>query len=256
MDQGGTYTRFDRLLLDQIRHCLLSVTLLSEKCAVCELSLTSLKGELDVVKRIDGALKPTEEYSATKRTRSAVNVDAAAAPNAGAVTDTREVFRHRKRAAVLAGLIAVTVLAVASYFYFARTSKGPINSVAVLPFVNLSDDPNMDHISDGITEHLINNLSQLPELKVIARSSAFQYKGKQVEPDQVARALGVRAIVTGRIAQQGGNLQISVELTDASDKTQMWGEQYHRPTSDLQAIQGEVARTVAQKLRLRLTGVQ
>lgn len=158
-------------------------------------------------------------------------------------------------AAVMVAFL-VSAIAVVTSIYLARNGKAAINSVAVLPFANLSDDPNMEYLSDGITENLINNLSQLPQLKVIARSSAFRYRGKEVDPQEVARALGVRAIVVGRIVQRADNLQISVELINTNDKTQMWGEQYHRPASDLQAVQSEISRAVAEKLRLRLTGGQ
>lgn len=154
---------------------------------------------------------------------------------------------------VLGLVIAASVLA---YLYLARGGKTAINSVAVLPFANASDDPNMEYLSDGIAENLINNLSQLPQLKVIARSSAFRYKGREVDPDEVAREVGVGAIVTGRIVQRGEDLQISVELVNTGDRTQMWGEQYHRRASDIQAVQAEISRAVAEKLRLRLTGVQ
>jgi TolB-like protein/predicted Zn-dependent protease len=164
-------------------------------------------------------------------------------------------IEHHKRGALL--VLAVLVVAIAGLaFYFARSGKAAINSVAVLPFVNVTEDPNAEYLSDGISESLINSLSQLPQLKVIARSSTFKYKGKEFDPEGVAKALGVQAIVTGRITQRGADLQISVELVNALDKTQMWGEQYNRRATDLQAVQAEVARTISEKLRLRLTGAQ
>jgi TolB-like protein len=125
-----------------------------------------------------------------------------------------------------------------------------------MPFVNVSKDPNTEYLSDGISESLINDLSQLQQLKVIARSSTFRYKGKEIEPDEVAKTLGVKAFVTGRVIQRGEDLQISVELVNALDKTQMWGAQYNRKSTDLQAVQAEIARTISEKLRLRLTGAQ
>jgi serine/threonine protein kinase/TolB-like protein/Flp pilus assembly protein TadD len=164
-------------------------------------------------------------------------------------------IEHHKRGALL--VLAVLVVAIAGFaFYFARSGKAAINSVAVLPFVNVTEDPNTEYLSDGISESLINNLSQLPQLKVIARSSTFMYKGKEFDPEGVAKALGVQAIVTGRITQHGADLQISVELVNALDKTQMWGEQYNRRATDLQAVQAEVSRTISKMLRLRLTGAQ
>ena len=112
----------------------------------------------------------------------------------------------------------------------------------------------MEYLSDGISESLINSLSQLPDVKVIARSSAFAYKGKETDLKEVAKALGVEAILTGRVTQRGENLSISVELVNASDKTQMWGEQYDRKMSDLLAIQREIAREIVEKLKLKVSG--
>lgn len=163
--------------------------------------------------------------------------------------------RYKSGAAVAAVGLAIAV-AIITYGYLARSGKTAIDSVAVLPFANASSDPDMEYLSDGITEYLINNLSQLPQLKVIARSSAFMYKGREVEPQEVAQALGVRAIVTGRIVQRGDNLEISVELINTSDKTRMWGEQYRRRATDLQDVQADISRAVAEKLRLRLTGAE
>jgi eukaryotic-like serine/threonine-protein kinase len=166
-----------------------------------------------------------------------------------------EIKRH-KRGMVLVPAALVVAIAALTYFYFVRSGKSSINSVAVMPFVNVNKDPNTEYLSDGISESLINNLSQLPQLKVIARSSSFKYKGKEIDPEEVAKTLGVGAIVTGRVIQRGDELQISVELVNALDKTQMWGEQYNRRATDLQAVQAEIGRTISEKLRLRLTGVQ
>jgi TolB-like protein/Flp pilus assembly protein TadD/predicted Ser/Thr protein kinase len=168
---------------------------------------------------------------------------------------TAGIRRHKRGAALVLAtlLLAITGLA---YFYSVRGGRAAINSVAVMPFVNETADPDAEYLSDGISESLINNLSQLPQLKVIARSSTFKYKGKEVDPEEVAKALGVQAIVTGRVVERGDELQISVELVNALDKTQMWGEQYNRRATDLQAVQAEMARAISEKLRLRLTGGQ
>ena len=166
-----------------------------------------------------------------------------------------EIKQHKRGAAlVLSALLAAAI--GLGYFFFVRSAEASINSVAVLPLVNASNDANAEYLSDGISESLINNLSQLPQLKVISRSSSFRYKGKEVDPQEVAKTLGVGAIVTGRVIRRGGELQVSVELMNAQDNTQMWGEQYNRPAADLQAVQVEIARTISEKLRLRLTGAQ
>ena len=111
----------------------------------------------------------------------------------------------------------------------------------------------MEYLSDGISESLINNLSQVPGLRVIARSSSFKYKGKEVDLQEVANALGVESVITGRVAQRDQNLLINIELVNARDKTQTWGEQYTRPASDLPAVLSEISGDVVEKLRLRLT---
>jgi TolB-like protein/Tfp pilus assembly protein PilF len=126
----------------------------------------------------------------------------------------------------------------------------------VLPFVNEGGDANNEYLADGLSENLINKLSQLNQLKVIAQGSAFRYKGSEVDPQEIARALGVQAIVTGRVTRRGDDLHISVELINAEDKTQIWGERYTHKIADAQVIQEEIARTISQKLRLKLSGAQ
>jgi TolB-like protein/Tfp pilus assembly protein PilF len=131
-----------------------------------------------------------------------------------------------------------------------------INSLAVLPLTNTSADPNLEYLSDGITESIINSLSQLPSLKVVGRSTAFRYKGREVAEQEVGRELKVGAVLTGRILQFGERLVIRVELVDAADGWQLWGAQFDREPSDLLALQGEIAREIAENLQLRLTGAE
>jgi TolB-like protein/Tfp pilus assembly protein PilF len=126
--------------------------------------------------------------------------------------------------------------------------------LAVLPFVNGSADPDADYLSDGITESLINSLSRLPNLKVMSRDSAFRYKGKDTDIETVARELGVRAVLKGRVRQHGGNLAISAELIDATDNSHIWGQQYSRKPADIFALQEKIAKEITKALRLRLTG--
>ena len=164
-----------------------------------------------------------------------------------------EIKRHKRGALfILAILVLVIAGAVAYRFYSGKRSE-TISSVAVLPFANLSGDANMEYLSDGISESLINNLSQLPSLKVISRSSAFKYKGKEVDLQEVAKTLGVQAVVTGRLVQRGDQLQVSAELVNVSDKTQLWGEQFNRKATDVLAVQMEISKQIAEKLRLRLS---
>ena len=162
----------------------------------------------------------------------------------------------RSRAAVgIAAVVLVALLAAAGWFYRSASRGGEtIDSVAVLPFVNASGDPNAEYLSDGITESLINSLSQLPHLKVMSRDSAFMYKGKETDAQTVGRALGVRAVLKGRVMQRGDDLEISAELVDARDNSHIWGQQYSRKSSDIFALQEEIAKEMTTALRMRLTG--
>jgi TolB-like protein/DNA-binding winged helix-turn-helix (wHTH) protein/Flp pilus assembly protein TadD len=164
-------------------------------------------------------------------------------------------WRWRNRAAL--GIAAVALLAslgAAAWFYRGAGLGGEaIDSVAVLPFVNASADPNTEYLSDGITENLINSLSQLPHLKVMSRDASFRYKGKDTDAQMVGRALGVRAVFKGRVTQRGDSLTISAELIDARDNSHMWGEQFNRKPSDIFGLQDEIAREMTTALRLRLT---
>ncbi len=123
-----------------------------------------------------------------------------------------------------------------------------ITSIAVLPLRNSSNDPEQDYLSDGISEALINRLSQLPGLKVVANSSSSRYKGQNADPQEVARALDVTGILAGRVSQRGDSLSISVELIDGRDRTQVWGEQYVSKAADLFQVSADISRDVAAKL--------
>src|SRR6266498_1125432 len=129
-------------------------------------------------------------------------------------------------------------------------------SVAVLPFDNQNRDPNIDYLCDGIPESIIHSLSQLSQLKVMARSTVFQYKGKEIDPRKVGHDLGVGAVVMGRLLQQGDNLTIRTELVNVSDGTELWGQEYNRKVADVFAVQEEIAKEVSENLRLKLSGAE
>jgi serine/threonine protein kinase/Flp pilus assembly protein TadD len=133
-------------------------------------------------------------------------------------------------------------------------SYGEIDSLAILPLANASSDPGMEYLSEGITESIINSLSQLPKLRVIPRSTVFRYKGTEVDPQQAGRELNVRAVLTGRVLQLGDSLIVKTELIDVARASQLWGEQYRRRLTDIFALQEEIAEEISRKLRLRLTG--
>src|SRR6266705_2708590 len=162
----------------------------------------------------------------------------------------------------------ILILGASAFFIFhsLRTNPAAVESVsnpavpeknvAVLPFDNQNRDPNIDYLSDGITESIIHSLSQLSQLKVMARSTVFQYKGKEVDPRKVGHDLGVGAVVMGRLLQQGDNLTIRTELVNVSDGTELWGQEYNRKVADVFAVQEEIAKEVSEKLRLKLSGAE
>jgi len=164
----------------------------------------------------------------------------------------RRASRWRKPTVAAAAAVAGSALAL----FFLRAPTKTIDSLAVLPFVNTGGDPNAEYLSDGITESLINNLSQLAQVKVKSRNSVFSFKGKEADIQEAARRLGVSAIVTGRVTQRGDSLSIGVELVDASDNSQIWGGQYDRGMSDLLAVQQDMSREISERLRQKLSGTE
>ena len=139
---------------------------------------------------------------------------------------------------------------------FSGTGQQRIDSIAVLPFANVSNDPKTEYLSDGITESLINNLSQLPNLTVMSRNTVFRYKAQASDPEKVGQDLGVRAILTGRLIQSGDDLMISVSLEDVKNRRQIWGEQYSRKISSLVAVQQEIAGDIYGQLRPKIEGAE
>src|SRR5581483_9433577 len=151
----------------------------------------------------------------------------------------------------LAAVALVVVVAVGLYWRAERDR--PIDSVAVLPFANESADPGIEYLSDGITENIIYSLSHLPALRVMARTTAFRYKGKQVDPQTVGRDLRVQAVLTGRVLHRGDDLIIQADLVNVRDGSQIWGAEYKRKLTDIFTVQREIAQEITQRLRLRLT---
>jgi TolB-like protein/Tfp pilus assembly protein PilF len=129
-------------------------------------------------------------------------------------------------------------------------------SIAVLPFQNVGAGEDLDYLSDGLTESIINSLSQLPGLRVVPRGAVFRYKGVQADPGAVGLALNARTLLTGRITQRGDLLNVQAELVDAASESQLWGEQYRRPLAEVQTVQEEIAWHISEALRIKLTGEQ
>jgi serine/threonine protein kinase/Tfp pilus assembly protein PilF len=135
-----------------------------------------------------------------------------------------------------------------------KGSSGDVYSLAILPFTNASNDPNTEYLSDGITESLINSFAQLPHLRVIARTTAFRYKGSDLDPQRAGRELNVEAVLTGKVTQQRNMLVVQADLMKVADGSELWGERYSRNISDIFDVQKYIASAIADKLRLKLTG--
>src|SRR5437773_1970791 len=169
-----------------------------------------------------------------------------------------------QKPAFIAALALFAIALVLAAFVFSRsrilklrTNAGaaPANSqsIAVLPFENASNDPNTEYLSEGISEALINSLTELQQLRVIARATAFQYKGKDVDPRRVGRELQVAVVLTGKVRQMQDALSVQVDLVDASTGAQLWGSVYDRKIADLVAVKQAIAQEVTAKLKLKLS---
>lgn len=136
-------------------------------------------------------------------------------------------------------------------------SRKSIDSLAILPLANQSGDADLEYLSDGVTEALINNLSRLAKLRVMARSTVFRYQGRETpDPQQVGHELGVRAVLVGRLLRRADSLVIKLELVDASDGSHLWGGQYRREMSDILTLEHEISTEISEQLRLKLTSAQ
>jgi TolB-like protein len=150
-------------------------------------------------------------------------------------------------------VIAVLVIAAGNYLHLSRRTTPAVQSIAVMPFVNASGSPDVEYLSDGMTETLISSLSQLPNLNVKARSSVFRYKGKEQDVQAVGKELNVQAILTGRVVQRGQDLSLYVELVDVASDKVIWSETYNRPMTNLIALQKDIAHDVSKTLQTKLS---
>jgi serine/threonine protein kinase len=172
-----------------------------------------------------------------------------------AVADDALASRGTRAKKITATVVLAVIVAgiVGAWVYF-NSVPNRIHSIAVLPFVNSSGDANTEYLSDGITEGVMHSLSQFPQLRVMARSTVFHYKGRDADPRKVGRALDVDAVLTGVLAQQGDTLRVKTELVSVSNGSEIWGEEYGRQISSVSAVDREIARDIVDKLKLRLTG--
>jgi serine/threonine protein kinase len=154
----------------------------------------------------------------------------------------------------IVGAVCIIVLGFAAggtWLRFSRASQ--IDSVAVLPFANMSGDANTEYLSDGITESLIDNLAHVPQLKVKSRNIVFRYKGRDIDPQKAGNELGVSALVSGRVLPRGDSIEVSAELTNVQDSTVIWGQHYSGKSVDIISLQQQIAGDIAEKLRSKIS---
>jgi serine/threonine protein kinase/Tfp pilus assembly protein PilF len=195
--------------------------------------------------RYQSAAEMRTDLQRLKRDTESSKIAIPASPN--------KTFKRRKLWVVLAASIAAIALAAAGAWYVRSGRATQIDSIAVLPFANGSGDANTDYLSDGITESLIDNLAHVPQLKVKSRNSVFRYKGKDVDAQKVGNDLGVSALVSGRVVPRGGGIEVSAELTDVRDNTEIWGQHYSGKSAEIISLQQQIAGDIAEKLRAKLS---
>ena len=173
----------------------------------------------------------------------------------GVLTRGKKWVRRNPTTAVLTALLVALLAAISVIIWKSELAgRSPITGIAVLPFENASNEPNTEYLSEGISEALINSLSELQQLRVIARPTAFHYKRKDVEPRRVGRELGAAAVLTGKVRQMQDALSVQVDLVDTATGAQIWGARYDRKIADLVAIKQAIAQEVTAKLKLKLSG--
>jgi serine/threonine-protein kinase len=226
------------------------------------IDLRNLRRKLDVDAEIERSVAPGLRTTSTGPARastqdSQMNDATATGARVSTTSSAEYVVSGIKQHKLLLTIVVLTFIAGSiglGLFMRARNTTGVIDSIAVLPFENKSNAADTDYLSDGLAESLIYRLSQLPNLKVSPTSSVMRYKGKETDVKTIAGELGVAAVMTGRIAQRGDDLTISVELIDVRNNKLLWGEQYERKMTDLLATQREIASTIAEKLQVKLSG--
>ena len=211
-----------------------------------------------------GSSPASEGHTSILPNRTDANINRATAPTTvlpvqPAVSTTSELSKPKRRktaifiAVIVTAVIAATSAILVDSYRSRRGSGAAIQSIAVMPFVNESDNADVEYLSDGMTETLIRSLSQLPNVSVKSRSSVFRYKGKNTDAKTIGKELGVQAVLNGRVSQRGDQLTLNLELINPENENVIWTDQYLRKASDLISLQNDIARDVSNKLRLKLT---
>ncbi|MDQ3748347.1 MAG: serine/threonine-protein kinase, partial [Acidobacteriota bacterium] len=232
------------------------------------LDVKNLKRELEFAEELERSAVPhslkSSNISANQSSENATAILPAAIPTQNSLSPPTSSAEYivgklssNKRAAAFASVILLALIGLGYWYFFNRAAVvKQIESIAVMPFVNESGNADVEYLSDGMTETLINSLSQIPNLSVKARSSVFRYKGKEFDPKKIAAELNVQAILTGRIVQRGEQMTLNLELIDAQTENILWGNKYERKSSDLVSLQREIARDVSGKLKSKLSGAE
>ncbi|MFN2532892.1 MAG: protein kinase [Pyrinomonadaceae bacterium] len=217
------------------------------------IELRELRRDLASAAGLDTTIIPSAAASTLGSHGSVRTTSSGAAPTSGAEYIVSGIKQHKLAASIALAVLALGAVLLGVYLH-ARNTEVAIESIAVLPFQNRSNEPDTEYLSDGLAESLIYRLSQFPNLKVSPTSSVLRYRGKEVDPIKVGQELGVNAVLSGRIVQRGENLTISAELVDIRYNKLLWGEQYERKTSELLSTQREIAREIVDKLKLKVSG--
>jgi len=219
---------------------------------------SAVSASLPTMEQTSGSTPLATASSSPGRPVSAVSSPAASAAEQAATAlpaETGKGWAHKYWVAA-AAVLFVALSAVGLWYWRAKSSTSQIESIAVIPFATSGGNADADFLSDGLTESLIASLAHLPELKVKSRNSVFRYKGKDVDPQQVGKALTVDALLTGRVVQRGDTIQVNADLTNVRDNTEIWGEQYERKASDIISLQQQIAGDIADQLRSKLSGYE
>jgi serine/threonine-protein kinase len=215
--------------------------------------------ELKGVTDIDRSVMPSTAASSapgTLEVTTAQSTHSVSQPASSAEYVVRGITRHKLGAAFV--MVLLLALIGSGYWYWSTRGAGgsQIDSIAVLPFVNESGNPDVEYLSDGMTESLINSLSNLPNLSVKARNSVFRYKGSNIDEKRISQELSVDALLLGRVLQRGDNITLYLSLVDARTGASRWGEQYDRKMQDIAVLQKDIASDVSRKLRARLSNAE
>lgn len=219
------------------------------------IDLKDFKQELEFAAKLERSAAPSKNEKAA--VKAAVTEKQNVRSTSSAEYIVGEIKQHRRGVSAALVVLLLSAIGLGYWFYSNRTASTDtrqIESIVVLPFQNAGGNADSEYLSDGISEALINSLTELRQLKVIARTTAFRYKGKEVDPQAVGRELNVRAVLMGRVRQAGDSLNVQVDLVDVATGTQRWGAEYERKVSDVLAVKQAIAREVTDKLRLKLSG--